>query len=96
MNTKTLVVGQEVYMVSGPHYCCWGTVIKVTPEGVVVRADVQSNITSKGDLLRFDNTGKGLDEGTHEFGPWELNNPTLAEGQTFHDWMEELRRVNKA
>ncbi|HYA24001.1 MAG TPA: hypothetical protein VEF05_07560 [Terriglobales bacterium] len=36
MDTKTLVVGQDVYMVSGV-YCNKGKVVKVTPEGVEVQ-----------------------------------------------------------
>jgi preprotein translocase subunit YajC len=36
LDTKTLVVGQEVYMSSGI-YCCEGKVVKVTPNGVEVQ-----------------------------------------------------------
>jgi hypothetical protein len=72
MDTKTLVVGQDVYMVSEV-YTCAGKVVKVAPEGVEVQATVQSNLTRVGDLLHFDPNGKGRDdEGTHECGPWEL------------------------
>jgi hypothetical protein len=72
MDTKTLVVGQDVYMFSEV-YTCKGKVIKVTPEGVEVRATVQSNLTLAGDLLHFDSNGKGHDEeGTHECGPWYI------------------------
>jgi hypothetical protein len=75
MDTKILVVGQDVYMFSEV-YTCKGKVIKVTPEGVEVRATVQSNLTRVGDLLRFNNSGKGRDdEGTHECGAWQLVNP---------------------
>jgi hypothetical protein len=50
MDTKTLVVGQDVYMLKPP-YPFWfcideGEVVKVTPTGV----DVQT----AGELLRFD------------------------------------------
>ena len=41
MDTKTLVVGQDVHMVSGV-YGCEGTVIEVTPSGAVVRTDQHS------------------------------------------------------
>jgi len=86
MDTKTLVVGQKVVMGSGP-YGCLGTVVKVTPEGVIVRTDLHSNITLEGQLCRFDINGKACDSsdlgyesitqkggipGTHEGGPWEL------------------------
>ena len=74
MDTKTLVVGQEVYLISEV-YMCRGKVVEVTPEGVIVQATVQSNLTRKGDLLRFDKDGKGRDEeGTHECGAWQLVN----------------------
>ena len=73
MDTKTLVVGEEVYMFSGC-YGCTGEVVEVTPEVVVVRARVQSNTTALGDLLHFDSNGKGRDdEGTHECGPWYIS-----------------------
>jgi hypothetical protein len=71
MDTKTLVVGQDVYMLSGC-YLCWGEVVKVTPSGVEVQ-------TSKGELLRFDSDGKGLNEGTYENGRWELDDIPFAE-----------------
>jgi len=50
MDTKTLVVGQDVYMLKPP-YPFWfcideGEVVKVTPTGVDVQA--------AGELLRFD------------------------------------------
>lgn len=71
-DTKTLVVGQEVCLASGP-YTCRGKVVEVTPEGVVVQATEQQNITSTGDLFRFDKNGKGLDRwGTFECGPWDI------------------------
>jgi hypothetical protein len=72
MDTSKLVVGQEVYMFS-EFYTGKGRVIKVAPEGVEVRATVQSNLTRVGDLLHFDSEGKGHNaEGTHECGPWRL------------------------
>jgi hypothetical protein len=86
MDTKTLVVGQKVVMESGP-YGCLGTVVKATPEGVIVRTDLHSNITLEGQLCRFDINGKACDSsdlgyesttqkggipGRHECGPWEL------------------------
>jgi hypothetical protein len=50
MDTKTLVVGQEIRIFFG-HYTCDAKVVKVTPEGAIVDA---------GDgLLRFNNLGKG-------------------------------------
>ena len=66
MDTKTLVVGQKVHMVICE--CCAGkdgTVVKVTPSGMEVRA-------IDGGLYRFDNTGYELDGDRRErlgFGP---------------------------
>jgi hypothetical protein len=71
MDTKTLVVGQDVYMLSGV-YICKGKVTKITPSSV----DVQT--TSEG-LLRFDSRGKGCDDGTHECGPWYIDDVPFAE-----------------
>jgi hypothetical protein len=78
LDTSKLVVGQEVYMESGV-YCSRGTVVEVTPKGVVVRdwtwfADgtYRKDI---GTLLKFDINGKGCDPGTFECGPWELLEP---------------------
>jgi hypothetical protein len=51
MNTKTLVVGQDVYMFSSGIYLNKGKVVKATPSGVDVQTDGQ-------ELLRFDNNGK--------------------------------------
>lgn len=50
-NTKTLVVGQEVYML-GDVYIQKGKVVKITPEGLDVRT------SDKGELLQFDKDGK--------------------------------------
>jgi hypothetical protein len=56
----TLVVGQDVRMLSGCYYC-QGKVTKITPEGV----DVGS--------LRFDKEGKGRPgSSTYECGPWYI------------------------
>src|ERR1700752_2179906 len=49
MDTKTLVVGQDVCMSNGPYYGTFGKVAKVTSEGVEVQAE--------GHLLRFDTDG---------------------------------------
>ena len=68
MNTKTLTVGQEVYIINGP-YGYKGKVVKVTPSGVDVLSD---GILGAG-LFRFDNEGNGCDgRHTYECGPWHL------------------------
>ena len=88
MDTKTLAVGQDVYMVSG-WYMQKGKVVKVTPSGVEVQLDKGSY------LIRFDTNGKACDSrdiykgnmewngipGTFECGPWELTNVEVATGR---------------
>src|SRR5258705_1195217 len=91
VDTKTLVVGQDVYMFSGC-YVNKGKVVKVTRSG----ADVQ---TDNG-LVHFDNNGRSYvtelpsdydpsahpmspwrwdGNGTFECGPWELDDIPFAE-----------------
>jgi hypothetical protein len=56
MDTKTLVVGQDVFMRSGG-FGDWATVAKVIPTGVVVQSD-----PAYGDeLIRFDENGTACD-----------------------------------
>ena len=65
MDTKTLVVGQDVYMRSGC-YGKKGKVVKVTPSGAEVHDGVE--------LFQFDIYGKGCDgHKTYESGPWEID-----------------------
>ena len=68
VDTKTLVVGQDVYMFldSYPKWFCnqAGKAVRVTPTGVEVQ--------TAGELLRFDNDGYELDVSRRErlgFGP---------------------------
>ena len=61
MDTKTLVVGQDVY-VENKIRSNKGTVIKVTPSGVEVQ-------TETGILLRFDNDGCSCGDAWYE-GSW--------------------------
>ena len=81
--TLRLVVGQDVYMLSGC-YIKEGKVVKVTPSGVEVRTDVRGNcwrcpITGKmvhktEEIWRFDSDGKACDSrntGMFECAPWE-------------------------
>ena len=87
MDTKTLVVGQDVYMVSGI-YGVTGKVVEVTASGVIVKLDLAQGPINEPTLIRFDTNGKACDSsdiyngnmwgadpripGTHECGPWEL------------------------
>lgn len=74
VDTKTLVVGQRVHMITCECYEGKdGTVVKVTPSGVEVRA-------TDGGLYRFDNKGYELDADRRDrlgFGP--------SPGDTFHN-----------
>ena len=93
MDTKTLVVGQDVYMVCSEIYIGKGKVAKVTPDGVEVH--------SGNERLRFDKDGNELDvsrrdrlgfgpspeskfdtvlwQSAPEFGPWHLDDIPFAE-----------------
>jgi hypothetical protein len=56
VDTKTLVVGQDVFMRSG-EVGDWGKVVEVTPTGVIVQSD-----PNYGDqLIRFDKNGIACD-----------------------------------
>ena len=57
MDIKTLVVGQEVDIASGP-YSLTGEVVRITPEGVEVQATMRGCLTRIGDLLHFDKDGR--------------------------------------
>jgi hypothetical protein len=80
VDTKTLVVGQRVVMVSGP-YGCDGRVVEVTDGGVAVQTFACTTRVPT-ELLRFDGDGKGLDRGTYECGPWEIAR-TLTEDEVW-------------
>ena len=58
MNTKTLVVGQEVYIESGC-YGYMGKVVEVSPSSVSVETD--------GGRFRFSNNGKECDINGKEY-----------------------------
>jgi hypothetical protein len=88
--TKTLVVGQNVFMRSG-QVGNWAKVIKVTPTGVIVESDPVYG----SELIRFDENGTACDSsdlcndkgvrggskipGTSS-GPWKLYLDTKAAG----------------
>jgi hypothetical protein len=82
MDTKTLVVGQEVFMRSG-QVGNWAKVVKVTPTGVIVESDPVYG----SELIRFDENGTACDSvwgdskipGTSS-GPWKLYLDTKAAG----------------
>ena len=83
MDTKALVVGQKVRMVSLGIYSNEGWVAKVTPDGVDVQTGVQQidGTWNSHELFHFDREGKQCyadgtparnEEGKPEFEPWEL------------------------
>ena len=101
MDTKTLMVGQDIYMYSGP-YWWWGKVVTITSDGVDVQT--REEILPSGDLnlrcgteqlLRFDNAGTGSDEeGTYECGAWHIDDIPFAERTALHveaalQWREQ-------
>lgn len=68
IDIKTLVVGQQVHIVSGDTYYRKGEVVKITPSHVYVLPDEYTET-----LWRFDNDGKSCDGvGTPEGGPWYI------------------------
>jgi hypothetical protein len=74
MDTKTLVVGQKVHMITCECYEGKdGTVVEVTPSGVEVRA-------TDGGLYRFDNKGYELDAARRDRLGFEPS-----PGDTFHN-----------
>ena len=64
MDTKTLVVGQDVSVstLAGASYALKDTVVRVTPSGVEINTEVG--------LFRFDYEGKEMDKTE---GPWFLD-----------------------
>src|SRR5260370_37066198 len=82
MDTKTLVVGQDVFMESGC-YGCYGRVVKVTPSGVDVQTpEIVGGLPSiHAELLHFDNNGRSYvtelpssyDSTAHPLSPWGWN-----------------------
>jgi hypothetical protein len=77
MDTKTLVVGQEVYIFSGlcNHY---GKVVAVGPEGARVKIDGEMEV------FNFDKEGKGRVEQGTEYGPWYIDDMPFAEREALH------------
>jgi hypothetical protein len=94
MDTKTLVVGQEVYMLSdGDNLICNGKVIEVTPSGVEVRTVDHTtpsgvHLRKQFEILHFDSDGTeseypypsrmGVPFG-YEHGPWHIDDMPFAE-----------------
>jgi hypothetical protein len=79
MDTKTLVVGQEVFVVSGCYYSN-GKVAKVTQEGVEVQL-VRNPLPGLDKVIwQFDTKGKARDGvGTAEYGPYIIDDMPFEE-----------------
>jgi hypothetical protein len=97
-----LVVGQDVYMVSG---CYWneGKVVKVTPSGADVQTFYEFNHTDK-ELLHFDANGRSYvtelpssyDSKAHPMSPWRWGgNGTYECGPWYIDDMPFAERTAK-
>jgi hypothetical protein len=72
----TVVVGQEVGIISGPYSAGQGRVIKVTPSNILVETiRVGGGLACPGGVLyEFDSEGKGCDgRKTIEAGPYEID-----------------------
>jgi hypothetical protein len=88
MDTKTLVVGQDVYMLGGV-YMNMGKVVKVTPSGVdvlVFKLPWKMRVVDEQMLIRFDNDGKECSRSYEKLGfpewvpeGWELDDMPFAE-----------------
>lgn len=78
MDTKTLVIGQDVCMVSGV-YMHKGKVSRVMPPKTAhpVYLGTVVEVQTVDDLIHFDRYGEACDgKGTYECGPWELVDST--------------------
>ncbi len=105
MDTRKLVVGQWVYLVSGVYGPKAGKVVKVTPLEVIVQlARFEGPVRPEGpELIRFDANGKACDSrdiykgnmewngipGTLEGGPWEL----IDDLQSLEEEAAKIRRT---
>jgi hypothetical protein len=95
MDTNKLVVGQIVWMRSGPYYGKEAKVVKVTERFVEVVVLLAEGPIGLKYGIRFDTNGKACDSrdiyegnmewngipGTYEFGPWELTDVEVAPGR---------------
>ncbi len=73
IDIKSLVIGQEVYVLSGV-YICKGRVVEITPSGIV---HVRTKDTPP---LHFDKDGREINNiDALEGGPWHLDDMPFAE-----------------
>ena len=72
MDTKTLVVGQEVWLASG-YLTAKGKVVHIGPRYVEVEICGHPDGLGDAQILRFDIGGLGREEeGTYECGIWRV------------------------
>lgn len=97
---KTLVVGQEVWMVSGPYIKgeCFikGKVVKFSPYATVEVLELPWGDRKGGELRRFCLDGTSDGNRHHyrpEFGPWHLDDMPFAERTA---WLEQAARNHDA
>jgi len=111
MDTKTLVVGQDVYMFSGVYWIN-GKVVKVTPSGVDVQGGLgYSKEDAAEQILHFDKDGRSyLTEselsddrdwslkinGTYECGPWIIDAIPFAERDALLEPRRKLYAAKQA
>lgn len=102
MDTKTLVVGQEVYMLGGV-YINMGKVVEVRSSGVdvlIFKLPWEMRVVDEKMLVRFDNNGKEYSRSYEKLGfpewvpeGWELDDIPFAERTAL---MEQARRDYEA
>jgi hypothetical protein len=83
MDTKKLVVGQEVELISGI-YCKKGKVFEVTPSGVIVQlALFEGPVRPEGpELIRFHANGKACDSSDiYKGNLWGGSDPRIPDTQ---------------
>jgi len=81
MDTKSLEVGQDVYVISGA-YMVAGKVIRVVPRNALhaVFPGTAVEVQTADNLIHFDKDGVACDgKGTYECGSWVLDSIPFAE-----------------
>lgn len=95
MDIKTLVVGQEVWMKSGPYYARKGMVVKVTDWCVEVELPLPEGPIGSKHAIRFDTNGKACDStDIYDGNMWGGPDPNIPGTHEFGPW--ELTDVEVA
>jgi hypothetical protein len=103
MDTTKLVVGQDLFIHSGPAWHYKGKVINVTPSGVEVQVPNKTfeleklttgaSVTLPGNVVRFDGAGT-CECGTRECGPWLIDDEMPFAEREAH--IEQIMRESRA